>query len=277
VLIAKIPDWLLSYIVVLRLKMHADLHPGNIVVDTKYRRRFRRRVANDEKRLIRMAGATVDQPKVLRAYDVLTDMDDTAIEEVRITLVDAGMVVKLTDEESSAFIGLLSSLGEGNGDEAAAYTLQFSLERNSMSLAQKRFFAADMVLLFQERCRGYGTNVDVGHVLRGVLSLIRKHRVRIDANFATLVINCLCLESLARGVCPTYNVLDAGRPLLQGYRRFAQMQSTKRPESTPWFLFRMTLNALKKNLDDYRFFRKQAKHKFVVRQAVEKLILDGER
>ena len=257
--------------------MHADLHPGNIIVDTKYRRRYHRRLANNEKRIVTMAAATLDQPLLLQSGDVLTAMDDKAIEEVRITLVDAGMVVKLTDEESSAFIGLLSSLGEGNGDEAAEYTLQFSLDRNSMSVAQKRFFAADMVLLFQERCRGYGTNVDVGYVLRGVLSLIRKHRVRIDANFATLVINCLCLESLARGVCPTYNVLDAARPLLQGYRSFVHQQSTGRPESTPWFSLRMTLNAFKKNLDDRRFFRKQAKQKNIVRKAVEKLILGGER
>ena len=252
--------------------MHADLHPGNIVVDTKYRRTRRGTLLNVEKRLIPAGAETMHQDDTVHTGDLLTAMDDTAIDEVRITLVDAGMVVKLTDEESSAFIGLLSSLGEGNGDEAAAYTLQFSLERNSMTVAQKRFFAADMVLLFQERCRGYGTNVDVGHVLRGVLSLIRKHRVRIDANFATLVINCLCLESLGRGVCPTYNVLDAGRPLLQGYRRFISQESTVRPKSTPWFLFRMALNAFKKNLDDRRFFRKQAKHKYVVRQAVEKLM-----
>lgn len=251
--------------------MHADLHPGNIMVDTKYRKRYFKR-SNDERRLTALPDVALDEQNDMSADDIKKAMDDTAIEDVRITLVDAGMVVKLTDEESSAFIGLLSSLGEGNGDEAAAYTLQFSLERNSMSIAQKRFFVADMVLLFQERCGGYGTNVDVGHVLRGVLSLIRKHRVRIDANFATLVINCLCLESLGRGVCPTYNVLDAGRPLLQGYRRFVDQQKSERPESTPWFLFRMALNAFKKNLDDSRFFRKQAKQKHVVREEVEKLI-----
>ena len=260
-----------TFVFILR-KMHADLHPGNIMVDAKYRKRDSRRFAGDEKILTTLSNVPLDEQSILQADDVLTAIDDTAIEEVRITLVDAGMVVKLTDEESSAFIGLLSSLGEGNGDEAASYTLQFSLERNTMSVAQKRYFAADMVLLFQERCRGYGTNVDVGHVLRGVLNLIRKHRVRIDANFATLVINCLCLESLARGVCPTYNVLDAGRPLLQGYRSFVNQQNAERPESTPWFLFRMTLNALKKNLDDRRFFREQAKGKYIVRQEVEKLI-----
>lgn len=56
-----------------------------------------------------------------------------------------------------------------------------------MEADERAEFARDMVELFAERCRGYGTGVDVGHVLRGVLGLIRKHHVRIDANFATLV------------------------------------------------------------------------------------------
>jgi aarF domain-containing kinase len=47
-----------------------------------------------------------------------------------------------------------------------------------MSDDERLSFASDMVELFQERCRGYGTSVDVGHVLRGVLGLVRKHRVR---------------------------------------------------------------------------------------------------
>jgi predicted unusual protein kinase regulating ubiquinone biosynthesis (AarF/ABC1/UbiB family) len=63
-----------------------------------------------------------------------------------------------------------------------------------MSAEHRDAFARDMVDLFEERCRGYGTNVDVGHVLRGVLGLVRKHRVRIDANFATLVRNA-CPET----------------------------------------------------------------------------------
>jgi len=40
-----------------------------------------------------------------------------------ICLVDAGMVAQLTDEESATFIGLLSSLGEGDGVSAAGKSL----------------------------------------------------------------------------------------------------------------------------------------------------------
>ncbi|EEC46014.1 predicted protein, partial [Phaeodactylum tricornutum CCAP 1055/1] len=158
--------------------MHADLHPGNIMVDCHF----------------------------------MSDPNQK-LGKFRIALVDAGMVAQLTDKESSTFIGLLASLGEGDGQQAAEFALQFSLE-NHMNETQRSAFTEDMVTMFAERCRGYGTGVDVGYVLRGVLGLIRDHKVRIDANFATLVVNCLCIESLAARVCPSYNVLDAARPLL---------------------------------------------------------------
>ena len=248
--------------------MHADLHPGNIMVDAQHRQMHHLRSAQDERALTTLNDPTVRQQT---QSDILSAMDD-AMDQIRITLVDAGMVAKLSDEESSAFIGLLSSLGEGNGDEAASYTLQFSLDSNAMTVEQRRYFAADMVLLFNERCRGYGTNVDVGYVLRGVLSLIRKHHVRIDANFATLVINCLCIESLARKVCPNYNVLDAGRPLLQGYRRLLHHHNGKRPVASPWFALRMTFNALKKEFNDRRFFKQEAKRKFEAQKLIVKRI-----
>jgi aarF domain-containing kinase len=147
-----------------------------------------------------------------------------------ITLVDAGMVAQLTDEESSTFIGLLTTLGEGDGRAAAEFTLRFSIE-NHMDKEESEAFVSEMSELFAEKCRGYGTNVDAGEVLRGILRLINAHHVRIDANFATLVINILCVESLARRVCPTYNVLDASRPLLQTYRKLCFQKDGITPRS----------------------------------------------
>ena len=144
-----------------------------------------------------------------------------------VTLVDAGMVAQLTDEESSTFIGLLSSIGAGNGRDAAYFALQFSIE-NKMTPEEEEAFTHDMEELFKERCRGYGTNVDVGDVLRGILGLVRKYQLRVDANFATLVVNVLCLESLGRGCLPEYNVLDAARPLLETYRKLCY-----KPDGTP--------------------------------------------
>lgn len=41
-------------------------------------------------------------------------------------------------------------------------------------------------------------NVDVGDVLRGVLSCVRRHSVRVDMEYATLILNILCLDSMAK-------------------------------------------------------------------------------
>lgn len=202
--------------------LHADLHAGNIILDFHTKK---------------------------RGFDG------------RVTLVDAGMVAQLTEDESSTFVGLLSSMGEGDGRMAAKFALQFSIE-NDLSAEQEQSFCDDMAILFDERCQGYGTHVDVGHVLRGVLSLIRKHQVRIDANFATLTINILCLESLASQVCPPYNLLDSARPLLQSYRRICY---TKEGEPIPkekrssLANFWLSLKYLSKQKADRRFFRRLPK------------------
>jgi aarF domain-containing kinase len=173
--------------------MHSDLHPGNIMLNIR-----------DEN--------AISQNRSFKRMNY-----------GHITLVDAGMVAQLDSKESENFIGLMASLGAGDGNSAAAAVLCFSGDTNYccgdyLTVAQKRAFTNDMVQLFESKCKGYGTNVDVGEVLRGVLRIIKEHRVRIDANYATLVINALCIESLAKRVCPSYNVLDAAKPLLSSYR-----------------------------------------------------------
>ena len=140
-----------------------------------------------------------------------------------ITLVDAGMVAQLDEVESQNFVGLLVAIGEGDGRAAAEVVLGFSsitsMEAKSMD---RESFTQDMVSFFATSCRGYNTNLDFSQVLRGILGLLKKHRVRIDANYATLVVNLMCVDGLARRVCPTYNCLDAAQPLLRCYKFLCQ-------------------------------------------------------
>jgi len=188
--------------------MHADLHPGNIMVQVEL---FDKGDAissllhptdgTGRKHAMKMAKAEVKHG----FYG-------------HITLVDAGMVAQLEEEESLNFIGLMSSLGAGDGRSAANAVLKFSDDEDVLTEEEKELFVQDMISYFDESCRGYGTDVDVGEVLRGILGLIKKHHVRVDANYATLVVNALCIEGLAKRVCPSYNVLDAAKPLLSSYR-----------------------------------------------------------
>ena len=160
--------------------MHADLHPGNILVNIN----------------------SNQQPE-------------------SIVLVDAGMVAELKLIERQNFIGLLEAMGEGKGDEAARYVIGFS--QNNLNHKNKDKFTREMKILFAETCKGYDTNVSLGNVLRGILTLVRQNQITIDANYATLVMNALCLDGMAGSLSPTYNVLDGAKSLLRLHRVFKRL------------------------------------------------------
>ena len=147
------------------------------------------------------------------------------------------------------FIGLLSALGASDADKAAEAVLSFG------GVPTKNDeFVVDMRELFKERCRGYGHNVDVGEVLRGVLNLVRKHQIRISANYATLVVNVLCIESMAKKLVPDYNVLDAGKPLLSSYRRLLCYKPKSRTRRLIFKLWMPVAHMIKAR-NDKRFFK----------------------
>jgi aarF domain-containing kinase len=190
--------------------MHADLHPGNIMISA---------ALFDQEDAISSVLHPTNQAIRMAKAEVTTGFYG------HITLVDAGMVAQLEDDESINFIGLLSSMGAGDGRSAADSVLKFSEERDYLTKEQQEAFIQDMISYFDESCRGYCTDVDVGEVLRGVLGLIKTHHIRVDANYATLVVNALCIEGLAKRVCPSYNVLDAAKPLLSSYRTLSFYKS----------------------------------------------------
>ena len=204
--------------------MHADLHPGNIMLDVE-------RIGRDDaSRVFKIKTNSRGLPRLNRS-----NLSNKSM-RTKITLVDAGMVADLSDDEINNFAGLMSSLGAGDGRTAGEAVLRFTSRSDGndgeLTIKEREAFVEDMVTLFQDVCQGYGNNVDVGEVLRGVLLLVRKHRVRIDSNYATLVINALCIESLAKMVCPSYNVLDAAKPLLSCHRKlFRTSQTMKRNDA----------------------------------------------
>mmetsp|Transcript_16476 Transcript_16476/g.56311 ORF Transcript_16476/g.56311 Transcript_16476/m.56311 type:complete len:183 (-) Transcript_16476:28-576(-) len=116
------------------------------------------------------------------------------------------------------FIGLLESIGAADARTAARCIRAFSPSNAVMTRAERNAFDKGVKSLFDERCRGYDTGVEFGNVVRGILQLVRAHQVRINANYATLIVNALCLDGMAADLLPSYSVLDAAKPLLSTHR-----------------------------------------------------------
>ena len=122
-------------------------------------------------------------------------------------------MAKLTDAERENFIGLLEAMGQGDGRRAARHVLAFSTQQTCVE-GEAEAFTEAMAAIFAQHCRGYNTGVDIGVVLREVLARVREFHVRVDVNYATLLINLLCLEGIAGALLPSYNILDRAAPLL---------------------------------------------------------------
>ena len=202
--------------------MHADLHPGNILIQ-------------HPGNMVEASVSEVVVPRggghkgVAEASSISTTPISIAHPRRRskskrakgvanrIVLVDAGMVARLVPTEQRNFIGLVEAIGEGKGAEAADHVMRFTAK--PVYNKQTRInFRRDMKDLFDKVCKGYGHNVNLGETLRGILHLVRINKITIDANYATLVMNALCLDSLAASLSPTYNIIDGAKPLLRFHR-----------------------------------------------------------
>lgn len=134
----------------------------------------------------------------------------------QLAVLDGGMAAHLTAEERRNFIGLLQAMGDGDGSAAAERVLGFSRKRSSNAEA----FVSDVSTMCTEKCKGYGTGLNMGVVIREMMQLMYRHSVPIDGNYATLIANMLCLEGMARELEPRFNVLDVAYPLLRGHQLF---------------------------------------------------------
>ena len=123
-------------------------------------------------------------------------------------------------------MGLLCAMGDGDGRAAARHVLSFSDEQTCVGGSAVGAFEDAMVAFFAASCQGYHTGIDLAGVLKGVLGLVREHGVRIDVNYATLVMNALCLDGLANALVPGYNVMDAAAPLLRAHSRWKGLGAT---------------------------------------------------
>lgn len=252
--------------------MHADLHPGNIMLDCqiigeKYGDMSPLSSLGD----VPVGGASSNCETVAKlARRVESPRKDVSKAAKapggfygQVTLVDAGMVAQLDDDESANFIGLISALGEGDGRAAAEALMNFNndnkLEENDPNLKvltgeEREAFVQDIIILFKERCQGYGTNVEFGDVLRGILGIVKKHKIQMGANYATLVVNALCMDSLAKRVCPSYNLLDASKPMLRAYQKTGFL--SKRTELRRFVMRAATpILYMRKKSKDNEFFR----------------------
>ena len=199
----KIKEELASLGVDVLLKMtfidnfvHADMHPGNLMVKQK-----------------------VDPVKE-RAKMIFEDIGDMIIvgmskrpSPLQLVILDAGLTASLSQYDFDSFKGVFAAVVKGDGDLVAD---KFLLHAAADACKDRAGFRRDMSKLVHEaRSRELSLDqIDVGQLLSDLFSVLVKHHVKLESNFVSIMLSIMVLEGLGRSLDPNLDLLEKAKPVL---------------------------------------------------------------
>lgn len=210
--------------------VHADLHPGNIMVrfyepekpDLKLHLRHQHTEnqahppgQNDVTEQILARLRPYRHQKDPEAWNrELAKLDQEGFRP-QLIFIDTGLVTELNEKNRRDFLDLFRAVAEFDGYKAGH--LMCERCRQPEAVIDKEVFALKMqhlVLGVKSRTLALG-NVKIGDILQEVLSMVRNHHVRIEGDFVNVVISILLLEGIGRNLDPETDLLSSSLPILR--------------------------------------------------------------
>ena len=204
--------------------IHADLHPGNIMV------RFYKPETLD---------LPLKRQKVSKDPEIGTDVTEEVLEALRphrhnppawraqleqiehegyrpqLIFIDTGLVTSLNATNRTNFLDLFKAIAEFDGYRAGH--LMVDRCRQPEAVVDAEIFALKMqhlVLGVKSRTFALG-NVKIGDILNQVLGMVRSHHVRMEGDFVNVVISILLLEGIGRSLDPGLDLFRSALPILR--------------------------------------------------------------
>ena len=159
----------------LLLQVHADLHPGNLLV------RF----------------------------------DETKPDEPVLVFLDVGLTSSLNRENQKNFNDLFRAIANYDANEAASLMIERAPNASEIDEPSKIGFRQDMATLIDKVIHTPLKQLEVGLVLRNVLDLGKKYHIQVEASFTTIALGTIIIEGIARQLDPNLDFVAAARPYLQ--------------------------------------------------------------
>lgn len=193
--------------------IHADLHPGNIMVrfyrpekievpTLKQRNKPREELENS-------IDVTEDVLKRLRLLKGHPEEWSAQLQQIdqegyrpQLIFIDTGLVTELNAVNRKNFLDLFKAVAEFDGYRAGQLMVERC--RQPDAVIDKEVFALRMqhlVLGVKSRTFALG-NIKIGDVLNEVLRMVRAHHVRLEGDFVNVVLSILLLEGIGRTLDP---------------------------------------------------------------------------
>lgn len=192
--------------------VHADLHPGNMMVRFYKNELYRHK---KEYKIVKASNET-ETNKITNELLKLGDNTNAWCEKLselyeqgyhaEICFLDVGLVTELNKEDRINFIDLFRALSEFDGYRAGELMAERS--RTPETVLNKEIFALKVEKLvdrMKQRTFTLG-NISIGDLLDQVLGMVRNHHVRMEGDFVTVVVAILLLEGIGRQLDPNLDL-----------------------------------------------------------------------
>ncbi len=205
--------------------IHADLHPGNIMVrfyqSSKPHLPFSKHHGEDPKTQPDVTEQVLARlrpyrhKKDTKAWEAELEKIDTEGFRPQLIFIDTGLVTELNATNRRNFLDLFKAVAEFDGYKAGL--LMCERCRQPDAVIDKEIFALKMqhlVLGVKSRTLALG-NMKIGDILNEVLGMVRSHHVRMEGDFVNVVISILLLEGIGRALNPDIDLLSSALPILR--------------------------------------------------------------
>ncbi|EAA61642.1 hypothetical protein AN6996.2 [Aspergillus nidulans FGSC A4] len=131
----------------------------------------------------------------------------------QLLFIDTGLVTQLNDTNRANFLALFRAVAEFDGHRAGELMVERC--RQPEEVIDPDIFALRMqnlVLGVKSRTFALG-NIKIGDILSEVLSMVRRHHVRLEGDFVNVVISILLLEGIGRSMDPDLDLFKRLAPI----------------------------------------------------------------
>ncbi|XWS18285.1 hypothetical protein CRYUN_Cryun32bG0030700 [Craigia yunnanensis] len=158
--------------------IHADMHPGNILVRVSQSKASRKRLFKSKPHVI---------------------------------FLDVGMTAELSKSDRVNLLGFFKAVARRDGHTAAECTLRLSQRQNCPN---PKAFIEEVEEAFTFWGTPEGDLVHPAECMEQLLEKVRRHKVNIDGNVCTVMVTTLVLEGWQRKLDPGYNIMQTLQTLL---------------------------------------------------------------
>lgn len=199
--------------------IHADLHPGNIMVRFYKPVQLAPDLPSFKKRTEALPKDSKDVTEEvlerLRPHrhekgawtETLAQIDQEGYRP-QLIFIDTGLVTELNSTNRANFLDLFKAVAEFDGYKAGHLMVERC--RQPDAVIDGEVFALRMqhlVLGVKSQTFALG-NIKIGDILNEVLSMVRTHHVRLEGDFVNVVLSILLLEGIGRSLDPELDLFS---------------------------------------------------------------------